>query len=164
MDEHEYRAFDGLGLAQLVANKETTAAELLAIAQARADRVNPRINAITNRLDGRAARQLRENLTEPYAGVPFLLADLGQDLAGTPTSAGCRALVGRAAAHTSTVVQQWLQAGLVVFGKTNTSEFGFKWSPNLSSSGLRATRGIRSAPRAAPRVGRRRPWLPGYCR
>jgi hypothetical protein len=71
MDEHEYRAFDGLGLAQLVANKETTAAELLAIAQARADRVNPRINAITNRLDGRAARQLRENLTGPYAEVPF---------------------------------------------------------------------------------------------
>lgn len=48
MDEHEYLTFDGLGLAELVANKETAAAELLAIAKSRIDRVNPRINANRN--------------------------------------------------------------------------------------------------------------------
>jgi amidase len=126
MDEREYLTFDGLGLAELVANKETTAADLLAIAQSRADRVNPRINAIVSRLDDRAEQQLREDLTGPYAGVPFLLKDLGQDVAGIPTSAGCRALARQPAEHTSTVVGRWLAAGLVIFGKTNTPEFGSK--------------------------------------
>ena len=92
MHEREYLTYDGLGLAKLVADKQITAAELLTIAQARADRVNPRINAIVNRLDDRAKEQLRQDLSGPYAGVPFLLKDLGQDLAGTPTSSGCRAL------------------------------------------------------------------------
>lgn len=126
MDEREYLTFDGLGLAELVAGKQTTAAELLALAQNRADRINPRINAIVNRLDDRADKQLREDLTGPYAGVPFLLKDLKQDIAGLPTSAGCRALADRPAEFTSTVVQRWLDAGLVVFGKTNTPEFGSK--------------------------------------
>jgi amidase len=126
MDESEYLTFDGLGLAELVAEKKVTAAELLAIAQRRADRLNPRINAIVARLDDRAERQLRGELNGPYAGVPFLLKDLGQDLAGTPTSSGCRALLDRPVDQTSTVVQRWLDAGLVIFGKTNTPEFGSK--------------------------------------
>jgi Asp-tRNA(Asn)/Glu-tRNA(Gln) amidotransferase A subunit family amidase len=126
VDEDEYVTFDGLGLAELVATKQVTAAELLEIAQRRADRINPSINAIVTRLDDRAERQLREPLTGPFAGVPFLLKDLNQDLAGIPTSAGCRALAHRNAEQTSTVVQRWLDAGLVVFGKTNTPEFGSK--------------------------------------
>jgi amidase len=126
MHEREYLTYDGLGLAKLVADKQITAAELLTIAQARADRVNPRINAIVNRLDDRANEQLRQDLSGPYAGVPFLLKDLGQDLAGTPTSSGCRALADVAVSATSTVVQRWLDAGLVIFGKTNTPEFGSK--------------------------------------
>src|SRR6202021_4239671 len=97
----------------------TTAAELLAIAQARADRINPRVNAIVNRLDDRAKEQLSQDLSGPYAGVPFLLKDLGQDLAGTPTSSGCRALARVPATTTSTVVQRWLEAGLVLFRQYN---------------------------------------------
>jgi amidase len=65
MDEHEYLSFDGLGLSELVATKQVTAAELLAIAQARADRVNPRINAVVNRLDEYAEAQLGQELTGP---------------------------------------------------------------------------------------------------
>lgn len=126
MEEHEYLAFDGLGLAELVANKDVSAAQLLQVAQARADRINVRINAIVTRLDARAEQQLRGELRGRYAGVPFLLKDLNQDLAGTPTSAGCRALAGRNVAHTSTIVERWLNAGLVIFGKTNTPELGSK--------------------------------------
>jgi amidase len=126
VDEQEYLTFDGLGLAELVANNDVSAAELLGLAQTRTDRINPRINAIVSRLDAHAERQLRQELRGPFAGVPFLLKDLNQHLAGTPTSAGCRALVGQNATQTSTVVQRWLDAGLVVFGKTNTPEFGSK--------------------------------------
>jgi len=58
--------------------------------------------------------------------VPFLLKDLNQDIEGVPTSAGCRALAGRPAQQTSTIVERWRDAGLVIFGKTTTPEFGSK--------------------------------------
>lgn len=126
MDEHAYLEHDGLALAGLVAAGEVTATELLEIALARADRLDGRLNAICLRLDERARTQATGELTGPFAGVPFLLKDLHQDLAGVPTSAGSRALVGRIATTTSTVVARWLDAGLVVFGKTSTPEFGAK--------------------------------------
>jgi amidase len=126
VNEQEYIALDGLGLAEAVAAGEVKAAELLQLAQARADLVNPAVNAIVTRLDQRAEQQVTGDLGGPFAGVPFLIKDLHQDLAGTTSSDGCRALANRTASDTSTVVQRWLDAGLVIFGKTNTPEFGSK--------------------------------------
>ncbi|OLT39985.1 amidase [Saccharomonospora sp. CUA-673] len=126
MDEQDYLAYDGLGLAELVASGEVRADDLLAAARARAKAVDPRVNAICTWLDAYADRRVTEPLTGPFAGVPFLLKDLHQQLEGQPTSDGSRALAGTPAARTGTVVQRWLDAGLVVFGKTNTPEFGSK--------------------------------------
>lgn len=126
MDEHDYLQHDGLGLAQLVATGETTPAELLAAARARAAAVDPQINAICARLDDHADERAAGELSGPFAGVPFLLKDLHQHLAGQPASDGSRALAGQTSDHTSTVVQRWLDAGLVIFGKTSTPEFGSK--------------------------------------
>jgi amidase len=126
MNDRDFTSLDGLGLAELVRSAEVPAAELLDRARARADRLDPRINAICLRLDERAERQAAGRPSGPFAGVPFLLKDLHQDIEGVATSAGCRALAGRAADHTSTIVQRWLDAGLVVFGKTTTPEFGSK--------------------------------------
>ena len=126
MTEGEYLERDGLALAEDVRSGAVSPAELLALARARADRVQPSINAICVRTDEHADARAAQGLEGPFAGVPFLLKDLHQDLAGVPTSAGCRALAGRPARHTSTVVQRWLDAGLVVFGKTTTPEFGSK--------------------------------------
>lgn len=126
VDEQDYLAHDGLGLAELVASGEAKPGDLLAAARSRADAVNPRINAICTRLDEHADARVTERLDGPFAGVPFLLKDLHQQLAGEPTSDGCRALAGTRAERTGTVVQRWLDAGLVVFGKTNTPEFGSK--------------------------------------
>jgi amidase len=127
MTSEEYAALDGLGLAQLVAAGEVSAAELLDAARARADAVNPRINAICRRMDAEAdARVGGQALEGPFAGVPFLLKDLHQDYAGVPTSSGCRALAEQVPERNATVVDRWLGAGLVVFGKTSTPEFGTK--------------------------------------
>ena len=117
----DYRAHDAVGLAALVREKKVSAEELLAAARARADEVNDRINAIVVDVDPPTAGG-----DGPFAGVPFLLKDLGQDLAGYPTSGGSRSLATTPAAENATVVQRWLDAGLVVFGKTNTPEFGAK--------------------------------------
>ncbi|KAA0090868.1 amidase [Mycolicibacterium sp. P1-18] len=122
MNFEEYRAHDATGLAKLVADREMSAAELLELGRARAAVVNPRINAIVRDVPVTPT----DDLDGPFAGVPFLIKDLAQEYAGLPTSAGSRALKFRPAPEHATVVQRWLDAGLVVFGKTNTPEFGAK--------------------------------------
>jgi amidase len=126
MESTEYAARDGLGLAQLIADREVTATEVVEAAQRRAREVNPRINAIVRWMDADAQARLSEPLSGPFAGVPFLLKDLGQEYAGVPSSYGCRALAQIPATEHATVVQRWLDAGVVVFGKTNTPELGAK--------------------------------------
>jgi Asp-tRNA(Asn)/Glu-tRNA(Gln) amidotransferase A subunit family amidase len=148
----EYRAHDATGLAQLVADGQVTAAELLSVARARAAEVNPRINAIVS--DVPAAPS--ESLDGPFAGVPFLIKDLAQDYAGLPSSRGSRALMSTPAAEHSTIVARWIDAGLVIFGKTNTPEFGAKgitepaaWGPARNPWNLERTPGGSSGGSAA---------------
>src|SRR3954452_6563426 len=116
----DYQDHDAVGLAALVREKKVNAAELLGAARARAEAVNGRINAIVVDVEPPQAGD------GPFAGVPFLLKDLGHDLRGYPTSGGSRSLATTPVAENATVVQRWLDAGLVVFGKTNTPEFGAK--------------------------------------
>ena len=58
--------------------------------------------------------------------MPFLVKDLGQEYAGFATSNGSRALAEDIATEHALVTKRFLDAGLVVFGKTNTPEFGAK--------------------------------------
>ena len=119
----DYEKYDAVGLAELVRKGEVTPAELLEAARARAAEVNPKINAIIADVDPPTADASAD---APFAGVPFLLKDLDQDLAGHVTTNGSRAYASTKAEETTTVVRRWLDAGLVVFGKTNTPEFGAK--------------------------------------
>lgn len=152
MNFDEYRAHDATGLAKLVADKQVSAEELLTLARERAAAVNPRINAIV--------RDVPAPPTEPgegpFAGVPFLIKDLAQDYAGLPTSRGSRALKTTPAAEHATIVARWLDAGLVIFGKTNTPEFGAKgitepdaWGPARNPWDLQRTPGGSSGGSAA---------------
>ncbi len=152
----EYAARDGLALAELVTHGEVSAAELLAAARERADAVNPRCNAIVRRMDDLADARVAEDLQGPFAGVPFLLKDLYQEYAGEPSAGGCRALAGRPAERHATVTERWLAAGLVVFGKTSTPEFGAKaiseaelYGPTRNPWDLRHTPGGSSGGAAA---------------
>jgi amidase len=126
MHGSEYTQHDGLGLAALVAEGEVTPVELLTAARARMEEVDPRLNAVVRSLDEHADARAAGDLAGSFAGVPFLLKELNQPLAGTPSSGASRALTRVPAAETATVVQRWLDAGLVVFGRTNTPEFGAK--------------------------------------
>ena len=148
----EYRSHDATGLAELVAAKQVTAAELLELATARAAEVNPRINAIVRDVPA----QPTDDLSGPFAGVPFLIKDLAQDYAGLPSSAGSRSLQHLPVAEHSTIVSRWLDAGLVIFGKTNLPEFGAKgisepqlWGPARNPWDLDRTPGGSSGGSAA---------------
>ncbi len=127
MEPDEYLQHDATSLAGLVAAGDVTAAELLSLARRRRDEVNPALNAVVADLGHVAdARAADASLTGPFAGVPFLIKDLGQEYAGFPTSNGSRSLAGDVADRHALVTQRFLDAGLVVFGKTNTPEFGAK--------------------------------------
>lgn len=119
----EYRRHDATALAGLVARGEVGADELLDLAVTRTAEVNPKINAVTLDLADHAREEpaAREGA---FAGVPFLLKDLGATLAGTPTSGGSRVFAGTPAAADSALTRLYRQAGLRIFGKTNTPEFG----------------------------------------
>jgi Asp-tRNA(Asn)/Glu-tRNA(Gln) amidotransferase A subunit family amidase len=121
----EYRNYDALGLAGLVTKGEISALELLEIAIARTEAVNPSINCIVEKLYNRARIAAQGDLPEgPFCGVPFLLKDLGMALTGTVTTNGSRFYKGAISKHNSTVVDRYQQAGLIIFGKTASPEFG----------------------------------------
>ncbi|GHC80687.1 putative amidase [Nocardiopsis terrae] len=122
----EYLEHDAVGLAALVRAGEVTPAEVLEAAIERATQVDPALNAIILPMYEEGRRLASAFPEGPLGGVPFLLKDLFQDYAGYPTSAGNRALRRLPADRNSEVVNRWLSAGLVPFGKTNTPEFGAK--------------------------------------
>ena len=126
MELSEYMALDATALAELVATKDVTAKELLALARKRSGQVNGRINAIVARIDAEADAQAAGELTGPFAGVPFLLKDIAQEYKGYPTTYGSRALKNWVADEHALVTQRFLDAGLVIFGKTNAPELGIK--------------------------------------
>ncbi|MCX6469002.1 MAG: amidase [Corynebacteriales bacterium] len=126
MRHDEYVDHDAVGLADLVARGEVTATELLEAAIARADAVEPSLNAITVRQDVSARDRASRPLAGPLAGVPFLVKDLYQSQRGVVSNNGSRACANAVAAEDDTVVTRWLDAGLVIFGRTNTPEFGAK--------------------------------------
>src|SRR5215469_3720534 len=105
MTEDEYLAQDAIGLAGLIASRQISAAEALEAALARLAKVNPKINAITLDLSERARREAAAGPpTGPLAGVPFLLKDLGQDLAGSATTSSCKLYKDDIAAADSALV------------------------------------------------------------
>ena len=106
----------------------------LALAQLR--RTQPRINAVCRLMEAEARAQVAAPLPAgPFTGVPFLLKDGVQDVAGLPTgygSAGMRHVVPAETAH---VVRRYQAAGLVVFGKTNLPEFALKGVTDSRANG-----------------------------
>jgi len=122
MDFEDYRRHDAVGLAALVARREVSAGELLDAAAARMATVNPQINAVTQDFTGRARAETVG--PGPLCGVPFLLKDLGAALEGTPTTMGSRLFANNVAAADSALTAAYKGAGLSIFGKTNTPEFG----------------------------------------
>ncbi|MHC9296045.1 amidase [Mycobacterium sp. LTG2003] len=128
----ELAGIDAIGQAGLAAAGDVTAVELMDAAIIRTEATRS-LNAVITDLFERGRAQaaeldesaaLRNGERGPLAGVPFLLKDLGAALAGAPEAMGSRALRDHVATDSAWTVQRYLNAGLVVFGKTNTPEWG----------------------------------------
>ncbi len=124
MNFSEYCQYDGLGLAELVRKGEVTPTQLLHTAAQRLEAVNPQLNAVIHTFLTAAEARARKPLPAgPFAGVPFILKDLLDDLAGEPTSLGS-AQVRWFPEQNAEIVNRYLKAGLVPFAKSNLPEFG----------------------------------------
>jgi amidase len=125
----EYRKHDATALAGLIAKGELSAQTVLEAAIARAEQVNPAINAIVHKQYEQARRAVAAGLPAgPLTGVPFLIKDLGFFEKGEPASYGSKVYAGFVADHDSAYVRRCKQAGLVVMGRSASPEFGL--NPN----------------------------------
>src|SRR5690348_10240969 len=82
-----YAESDGLALAELVRKKEVSPAELVEAAVTLIERLNPRLNAVIHKLYDMGRTAAAEvDRDAPFAGVPYLLKELGTSWKGAPTT------------------------------------------------------------------------------
>ncbi|MBV8396737.1 MAG: amidase [Actinobacteria bacterium] len=106
-----------LELAELVRRREASPAELFDETLRRLEPVEGRLNAFVTVCEPAEADD------GPFHGVPIGIKDL-TDTAGIRTTYSCRAFAQHTPAQDAAVVRRLRTAGFVVFGKTNTPEFG----------------------------------------
>jgi len=121
----EYETLDALGLAELVRRRAVTALEVAETAIALIEERNPALNAIVARLYDQAREAIVAGLPEgPFTGAPYLFKELVVSVLGAPTTYASRLFAQNMPAAESELVRRCRAAGLVVLGKTNSSEFG----------------------------------------
>jgi len=124
-----WACLDATDQAALVRSGAASAAELVGAACERVERVDVRLGAVPIRLfeAARAAARTVER-DAPFAGVPFLMKDVGARQAGQPYTAGNRALrdAGHVAEHDTPLGAAFRALGLVTVGNSSTPEFGLQ--------------------------------------
>ncbi len=123
MNQDDYQAADAMALAALVRGGEVSAAEVTEAAIARAEAVNPRLNAIVTPMYDEARQQAAGRLSGALAGVPFLVKDLNY-VRSVRCSMGSRLWADFVPDHDAEIVRRQRAAGLVLLGKSNTPEIG----------------------------------------
>ena len=126
---------DAITMAAQIRKGDVTPLEALEAAIARVEAL-PRLNAVVIKDYEQArdhakkisamGRDVRKQATDsaPLWGLPFVLKDLGMSMAGTVTSNGCAFFKDAVATQDSTLVTRYKAAGLNIFGKTASPEFG----------------------------------------
>ena len=113
-------------LAQRLRRREVSALELLQHHLRRVERLNPAINAVVAFDTERALQRARDadaalargECWGPLHGLPMTVKE-SFDLPGLPTTWGYEAMRDNIAMQAATGVQRLLDAGAVIYGKTN---------------------------------------------
>lgn len=123
MTPDAYARADATALAALIRSGETDREAVLAAARARIAARNPALNAIVELYDTPAEDDVP---SAAFAGVPFLLKDIGAGLAGRRTRAGSAAFDATPPqTEDDALTRRFRHAGLSILGKTNLPELGF---------------------------------------
>ncbi|NKY58693.1 amidase [Nocardia flavorosea] len=121
---------DAVALAELAASAAVRPDELAAAALARADAVNPQLNAIAYRCP---APRHAASASGVWYGVPAFVKD-NADVAGLPSCHGSAAVTPHPAGKDDRFTAQLLSTGITVLGKTTMPEFGFTSTTEFESS------------------------------
>lgn len=123
--DRELMTLDGLAQIERVRKREISPSELLDSAIARSETINPFLNAINRRMYSEARAEIEHGrIVGPLAPLPYLLKDIFSNYAGVPTTAGSHLFVDDIPDRDAELVRRLRLAGLVLFGKATTSEFG----------------------------------------
>jgi amidase len=124
MNLEEYSICDGVALAELVRKREVTPKELVSLFMEAVEKVNPRINAIIEVFQDRV-KGLDDRVipADPFAGVPFLMKDIGAGEGGRLQESGSRLMKGHIVDKDSSLTTLFKRAGLIIMGRTTTPEF-----------------------------------------
>jgi amidase len=116
---------DATAQAELIRRKEIKPIELVEAVIERIEKMDPVLNLVITKLfDEAKTAAVGKNSDGPFAGVPFLMKDIGAALAGAPMSMGTALLKDYVPDHDSELTKRLKKAGLIIIGKTNTPEFG----------------------------------------
>jgi len=123
---NDIATLDAIALADLVRTNQVKPTELLDAAIDRAEKLNPQLNAIVTPMYDLARKAAEAPIDEsaPFCGVPFLLKDLGAGYAGVRQTMGSTFVKDFVSPVDSALTARQKAAGLIIFGKTNTPEFG----------------------------------------
>lgn len=126
MSWDEWARHDALALAARVRAGEVTPAELAAQTAAGIARLNPALSAVVEVFEDVVADPLRDGMSPDgvFAGVPYLMKDLGPTLKGRLQEMGSRLMRGNRAAADSFLAGRMRAAGLNIVGRSTTPEFG----------------------------------------
>lgn len=164
----DYAKYDGLGLAELVENKDVTPLELVDAAIQAIESLNPKLNAVIHTFYDRAREAAKGELPAgPFRGVPFLFKDLLTAYAGEEMCSGAGFYRGWKPPRNSEMADRYLSSGVVLLGKTNTPEFGLvpttepkafgpsrnPWDTSRTTGGSSGGTGAAVASRMVPMAG-----------
>ena len=117
---------DATAQAELIRTKKISSSELVDLAIAAVERVNPQINAVIHPRFERARAEAKSGRGGAFAGVPMVVKDLNCQIKGEPYHLGTRFLKNRkfVATEDSYLYERLCRAGFITIGRTNTPEFG----------------------------------------
>jgi amidase len=124
MKRQDYIEFDALGLADLARRGVVSADDILEAAYSQIEALNPHVNAVIDLFE-RPGEALG-SADAVFAGVPFLMKDIGSGVLGKRTVAASRYLMNAPVVSIEDeLTTRFRSAGLRILGKSNLPELGF---------------------------------------
>lgn len=122
----EWAELDATGLAELIREKEVTPQEAARQAAKGIEALNPEISAVIEVFDDVVEDPLQDGMNPDgvFAGVPFLMKDLGPTIKGRLQEMGSLLMQGNRAEKDSFLTTKFRGAGLNIIGRTTTPELG----------------------------------------
>src|SRR5262245_29925495 len=124
MIDTDFKKLTLVGAAQMIAQREISAREMVDAVISRIERLNPDFHAFITVIHPGDLNDARSPGDKALLGVPISVKDL-YDTKGIRTTAGSKVFAERIPDEDATVIKKLQEAGGAIVGKTNLHEFAF---------------------------------------